>query len=130
MDEALKASHLEQITDPAARMLYDRLCAQVEHVHGELTDSALALVFDVALAEQIKQRLNKDINTRGAVEPWKNGRQRVMRENKSVVQVQRLMEQQRRNLAELGLTPGAKRKKEPAGDGDPEDDGDDFDKFE
>ncbi len=130
MNDEITTHHLKQITDPAAQALYESLCKQYAKAFETVTDSAEALIYDIALADQIKRRLLQDIEKRGAVEIFRNGRQSVMRENKSVVQTQRLMEQQRRNLAELGLTPGAKRKKEPAGDGDPEDDGDDFDKFE
>lgn len=129
MNDETKTLQPKPITDPAAQALYDALCVQFEQGFGSVTDSAKALIYDVALADQIKRRLLSDIEKRGAVETFRNGRQTVMRENKSIVQMQRLMEQQRRNLAELGLTPGARRKKETAGDGDPED-ADDFDKFE
>ena len=121
---------MKEITDPAAQALYDAICSQYERAFETVTDSAEALIYDIALTDQIKRRLLTDIEKRGAVDTFRNGRQTVIRENKSVVQAQRLMEQQRRNLAELGLTPGAKRKKEPAGDEDGEDDGDDFDRFE
>lgn len=129
MNDVVKPCEAKPITDPAAQAMYEALCGQFGQMYGSVTDSAKALIYDVALAEQIKRRLMSDIEKRGAVETYRNGRQTVIRENKSVVQMQRLMEQQRKNLSELGLTPSARRKREAAGDSDPED-GDDFDKFE
>lgn len=129
MNEMLKGQHLEQLVDPAAQALYDALCAQLEKKFGEVPDSAQLLVYDIALADQIKRRLLQDITKRGAVETFRNGRQTVMRENKSIVQTQRLMEQQRKNLVELGLI-GSRRKDKAAGDEDSGDDDDEFDTFD
>lgn len=129
MNETLKAQHEEQLVDPATQSLYQVLCEQLEKKFGEVPESSQLLVYDIALAEQIKRRLLQDIAKRGAVDTFRNGRQTVMRENKSVIQTQRLMEQQRKNLVDLGLV-GTKRRGKAAGDEDPEDDGDDFDRFE
>ncbi len=67
------------------------------------------LVADIATMEKLKQQLYEDIRKRGVVEDFRNGRQRMMRDNKSVQNVRMLMDQQRKHLAELRLTPNSRK---------------------
>ena len=109
MNAELRTQHMAQITDPAAVELYDRLCAACETRAGGLTDPEQALVADVAMLEQLKRQLYEDIRQRGVVELFRNGRQHMMRENKSVSSAKAIMDQQRKHLAELRLTPNSQK---------------------
>lgn len=129
MNEEMRALHMLQLTDaeadapdPAAEAMYDRLCAACEKRPEGLSDQDQMLIADVAIMEKLKQQLYADIRKRGVVEDFRNGRQRMMRDNKSVQHVRMLMDQQRKHLAELRLTPNS-RKAAPV----PLDDG--FDEF-
>ena len=109
MNADLREQHLAQISDEKARALYERLCAACEQREGGMSDPEQALVADIAMLEQLKQQLYEDIRKRGVVEDFRNGRQRMMRENKSVTSARQLMDQQRKHLAELRLTPSSRR---------------------
>ena len=109
MNADLREQHLAQISDEKARALYERLCAACEQRDGGMSDPEQALVADIAMLEQLKQQLYEDIRKRGVVEDFRNGRQRMMRENKSVTSARQLMDQQRKHLAELRLTPNSRR---------------------
>ena len=121
--------HMEQLTgpeaeapDPVAAAMYERLCAACAKRPEGLSDQDQMLIAYIAILEQLKQQLYADIRKRGVVEDFRNGRQRMMRDNKSVQHVRMLMDQQRKHLAELRLTPNS-RKAAPV----PLDDG--FDEF-
>lgn len=109
MNKELRAQHMEKITDPVAMKYYDRLCDACEQRPGGMTEQDQMLVADVAMMEQLKQQHYDDIRKRGIVEEWHNGRQRMTRENKSIQSAKTLMEQQRKHLAELRLTPSSKK---------------------
>ena len=109
MNDALRAQHMEQITDPSAVAMYDRLCAACGQRPDGVSEQDQMLIADVATMEQLKQQLFADIRARGVVEDWHNGRQRMKRENKSLQAVRQLMEQQRKHLAELRLTPNSRK---------------------
>lgn len=109
MNEALRAQHFERITDEKARDMYDYLCDACDQRPGGMTDPDQMLVADVAYAEQIKQRLMDDIAVRGIGKEARNGRQTYWAENKSLAQLRAYCEQQRKQLAELRLTPNARK---------------------
>ena len=109
MNDELKSRHMAQITDPAAVDMYQRLCAACEARPEGMSDQDQMLVADIATIEQMKQQLYEDIRKRGVVENYHNGRQRVMRENKSIAGSRMLMDQQRKHLAELRLTPNSRK---------------------
>ena len=109
MNSDLRTQHLAQITDERAIALYDTVCAACDSRDGGMTGAEQALVADIAAMEQLKQQLYEDIRKRGVVEDFRNGRQRMMRENKSVAGVRQLMDQQRKHLAELRLTPNSRK---------------------
>lgn len=109
MNDELRKQHLEQITDPVAISVYDRLCAACEMRQEGLSDQDQMLIADIANMEQTKQQYYADIRARGVVEDWHNGRQRMKRENKSVQGARMLMEQQRKHLSELRLTPNSRK---------------------
>ena len=73
--------------------------------------------------EQIKQMLMDDIAQRGLGQERRNGRQMYWAENKSPAQLRAYMEQQRKHLGELKLTPGKRGAAEVPVD-------DEFDSFE
>jgi len=81
------------------------------------------MIADIVRNERLKEQLNVDITNRGLGEMARNGRQSYWRENKSVSQLMKLVDQQRRTMQALGLI--AKQKDQ----GSDKDDGDDFDDF-
>jgi len=109
MNTELRTQHMEQITDPVAIRCYDRLCEACASRPEGINDQDQMLIADIATMEQMKQQLFEDIRTRGVVEDWHNGRQRMKRENKSIVTARMLMEQQRKHLSELRLTPNSRK---------------------
>ena len=62
------------------------------------------------MLEQMKYQLLDDLKQRGVVEFFKNGSQEMYRENKSVDKILKVVEQQRKLLAELQLTPASEKK--------------------
>jgi hypothetical protein len=122
MNSAMKREHFRRITDTAARKMYNRLCLACEKRPDGMTDPDQMLVADIAYAEQVKQILMDDIDTRGAGCERRNGRQVYWAENKSIAQLRACSEQQRKHMAELKLTPGGRKEKTVEID-------DDFDKF-
>jgi|GEM_PF-321810 len=109
MNDALKARHMEAITEPNAVAMYEALCAACEQREGGMTDPDQMLVADIAQAEQIKQKLIADIAERGIGQERTNGRQRYYQKNESVAQLRAYAEQQRKHLAELRLTPNSRK---------------------
>ena len=116
MNAEMRARHMLQLTDaeadapdPAAAAMYDSLCAACEKRPEGMNDSDQMLVADIATMEKLKQQLYADIRKRGVVEDFRNGRQRLMRDNKSVERARMLMDQQRKHLAELKLTPNSRK---------------------
>ena len=109
MNDALKAQHMETITNTNAISMYNNLCAACEMREGGMTDADQMLVADIAHAEQIKQALLDDIAERGIGQERSNGRQRYWQENKSPAQLRAFAEQQRKHLSELRLTPNSRK---------------------
>ncbi|MBR6571542.1 MAG: P27 family phage terminase small subunit [Clostridia bacterium] len=109
MNTELRTQHMEQITNPVAIRCYDRLCEACASRPEGISDQDQMLIADIANMEQLKQQLFDDIRTRGVVEDWHNGRQRMKRENKSVATARMLMDQQRKHLSELRLTPNSRK---------------------
>ena len=95
--------------DPAAAAIYDRLCAACAKRPEGLSDQDQMLIADIATMEKLKRELYEDIRARGVVEDYRNGRQRIKRENKSIATARMLMDQQRKHLAELRLTPNSNK---------------------
>ena len=129
MNLELKKMHMLQLTDaeaampdPTAAAMYDALCAACEKRPEGISDQDQMLIMDISAMEKMKQQLYEDIRQRGVVEDFRNGRQRLKRENKSIATARMLMEQQRKHLAELRLTPNSKKAVQISLD-------DDFDQF-
>ena len=108
--------HMRQLTDPEtgqvnpmAEKMYDALCAACLKRPEGISDQDQMMVADIANMEILKQQLYEDIRTRGVVEDFRNGRQKLKRDNKSVQGVRMLMDQQRKHLAELRLTPNSRK---------------------
>ncbi len=100
----------DSIKEESARKLHEALCAEYLRVHGveDIPDSSLALIGDVASMEQIKQRLAEEIASRPVVKV-RNGRQEYEKPNPAISELSRLASAQRRNLAELKLTPASRK---------------------
>lgn len=116
MNSELKRAHMQQLTDPdmeqpdaALVQMYESLCAACEKRPEGMNDQDQMMVADITTMEKLKQQLYADIRKRGVVEDFRNGRQRMMRDNKSVQNVRMLMDQQRKHLAELRLTPNSRK---------------------
>ena len=115
MNEDLKLEHMQQLTDESMERsvrviaMYNSLCAACEKRPEGMSDQDQMLVADIATMERLKQQLYEDIRKRGVVEDFRNGRQRMMRDNKSVQNVRMLMDQQRKHMAELRLTPNSRK---------------------
>ena len=109
MNEALRATHFERISDEKARQMYDYLCDACDSREGGMTDPDQMLVADVAYAEQVKQLLMQDIAERGIGKERHNGRQVYWQDNKSLAHLRAYCDQQRKHLAELKLTPGGRK---------------------
>lgn len=109
MNSELREQHVSEINDEMAVALYDRLCAACASRPEGITDQDQILIADIARMEQLKRQLFADIARRGVVEDFHNGRQRLKRENKSVQMSRMLMDQQRKHMAELKLTPNSRK---------------------
>ena len=111
MNEELREEHLRRITDEKARAVYDFLCEACEKRPGGngMEDADQMLVYSYARAEDIKQMCIDDIAQRGLGCERSNGRQRYWQENKAVGHERSSAEQQRKLLAELRLTPSARK---------------------
>ncbi len=109
MNEDLRNRHMLTITEDNAIELYDRLCLACDKREGGITDADQMIVADAARMEQMKQALLADIAERGVGEERYNGRQKYYQENKSVAQLRAYMEQQRKHLSELRLTPNSRK---------------------
>ncbi len=116
MNMELREQHMQQFTDPEtgqvnpmAEKMYDALCAACCKRPEGISDQDQMLVEDIANLEILKQQLYEDIRVRGVVEDFRNGRQRMKRDNKSVQGVRMLMDQQRKHMAELRLTPNSRK---------------------
>lgn len=105
VNEALREEHLAQMNSERARAMYDRLCDACDRRTDGLTDADQMIVADICYEEQIKEMFQKDISERGIGQERSNGRQRYWQDNKSIAQYRAYSDQQRKQLAELRLTP-------------------------
>ncbi|NLV59205.1 MAG: P27 family phage terminase small subunit [Clostridiales bacterium] len=130
MNERLMQEHKARLSKPQARQMYDQLCQACEERPGGMDDVSQGIVGDVAMLEEMKLTLYEDVAKRGATISWHNGRQSGVRENKSIQQARMLMEQQRKHLSELKLTPASQKRPpdtpEPVAAQTPEDEFDAF----
>lgn len=100
-----------------AKEVFQILVDELEST-GSLDDKTMLLVDNIVLLEQLKHEHYDDIKERGVVELFKNGAQEMYRENKSVDKIIKLVEQQRKLMNELRLTPASIKKVVSGGDGD------------
>lgn len=101
----------DSLRDEKARAMYGALCDEYLRAHGveEIPDSSLSLISDVCMMEQVKAKLLEEIEKRGPVEHVRNGRQEYWKPNGAIAEYNRLSGSQRRNLAELKLTPASRK---------------------
>ncbi len=99
------------LRDEKARTMYVALYNEYLHTHGveEIPDSSLALIRDICVMEQVKATLLEELDRRGPVEHVRNGRQQFCKPNGAIAEINRLSGSQRRNLAELKLTPASRK---------------------
>ncbi len=78
----------EELRDENARRLYCSLCDEYERVHGVdmIPDSSLALLRDICMAEQIKGKLQAEIEKR-PIDHIRNGRQEYYKPNAAIGEV-------------------------------------------
>jgi hypothetical protein len=93
----------------AAKDLFNIIINELQQ-ESNLNERTILLVDSMALLEQMKHELLDDLKKRGVVELFKNGSQEMYRDNKSVDKVLKVVEQQRKLLAELKLTPASDKK--------------------
>lgn len=124
MNQQLREICKDQVTSENALALYDSLCAQLGQ---NLTNGAQHIIGDICVLEQFKQDLYADIKKRGSVASFKNGRQEMSIVNKSGPQIRQYMEQQRKLLGELKLTPASLSVKASSGGTAKKDDFENFD---
>ena len=126
MDQQLKEMFLAQVSNTSAIALYDKLCAQMG---SQLNEGTQHIIGDICILEQFKQDLYKDIKERGSMAKFKQGRQEMLIINKSGPQIRQYMDQQRRLLGELKLTPASLSAAKPSKTGQPAGK-DDFEQFD
>lgn len=97
------------INNLEAKKIFNVLIAALEE-ENKLNDSTILIVNNFAYLEQMKQMFHLDINQRGVMELFKNGSQEYYKENKSVANVLKIVESQRKLQAELKLTPATDKK--------------------
>lgn len=93
----------------AAKEMFNIL-VQVLEEEDNLNDKTMIIVNNMVLLEELKQQHLDDIKKRGVVEWFENGSQQMWRENKSVGNVLKIVEQQRKLQAELKLTPASDKR--------------------
>lgn len=99
--------------------------ALAKELGGELTPQQTILVNNLVSNERLKEKLLADIEARGVVVSYYNGRQTLKRDNKSIATLQKVEDQSRRVMMALGLIAREK----PTAAADDDDDGDDFEDF-
>ncbi len=106
---SLKERHLQELSSENAKDIYARLYAAVERRDGEVSDGCLMLIMDYCRIEQLKELLNQDIAERGLGREVHNYRQTFYRENESVGKLHKCIDQQRKLLGDLKLTPASRK---------------------
>lgn len=123
MNEQMREEHFRRIQSEAARAMYERLCDACDQRPGGMSPAEQMMVADIAYEEQVKQMLMDDIVKRGLGQERYNGRQKYYQENRSPAQYRAFCDQQRKQLAELRLTPASRKAEQIQIE-------DDFDAFE
>lgn len=114
------------IADVGAIELFNRVCVVYDKKY-KMDDIALHIINDIALLEQRKRQYGADIASRGIMTYWRNGNgQEGYREHPLLKEIPKLVEQQRRLLSEIKLTPAAMKITPTA---DESKAGDEFDAF-
>jgi phage terminase small subunit len=97
------------IKNREAKKMFTILIEELEK-EGTLDDRTILIVDNMVLLEQLKQEHFQDVKERGVIELFKNGSQEIFRENKSVDKILKIVEQQRKLLSELCLTPSSAKR--------------------
>lgn len=106
-EKAVKPKRI--IRRKAAKDLFNIIIQELA-ADDNLNERTILLVDSMALLEQLKHQHLDDIKERGVVEFFKQGAQELYRDNKSVDKILKIVEQQRRLLAEMKLTPASEKK--------------------
>lgn len=97
------------ITEKPALNLFKSVIEEYSQTNGEINKTVLFIAESISMLENTKQKLLVDIKERGVVEYFVNGSQEMYRDNKSIDKVNKIVEQQRKLLAELKLTPASQK---------------------
>lgn len=110
VNESLRKAHMDRLSgcEEAVRV-YDMVCRVVTRRPEGIDDAAQHLVGQVAELEMLLELARESIRKTGITETFHNGRQRMERENRAVGTMQKCIEQQRKLLVELKITPGSRR---------------------
>lgn len=110
ISEALRAEHAVHLgNNPDAMALYDRLCTAAAARPDGIDEAAQHLVAQICELEIVRIMAREDIREHGLRKIFNNGRQRMEIENKSVGTLQRCIEEQRKLMAELQITPASRK---------------------
>ena len=109
INETLRNQHMDTITSAEAIYMYDQLCAACDRREGGVTDADQMLIADCARAEDIKMILLADIKKRGVGREKYNGCQSYFQKNSSIPALTKFSDHQRKIMAELRLTPSARK---------------------
>ncbi len=110
VNATLRQEHMQRLADcETAIGLYDRLCVVVSARPEGIADASQHLVAQIAELERIMELARADVAAKGIRDPYRNGRQVLDRENRSIGTIQRCIEQQRKLMSELRITPASRR---------------------
>lgn len=90
--------------------LYQKTYQEFHRKYGKPDNSALHIINDIAMLEQLKQKCWDDVNDEGVMVEWQNGvNQGGKREHPLISKINQTTEQQRKLLGEIKLTPSSQK---------------------
>lgn len=116
----------DDLSDGRAVTLFNETYEDFKRLYGKVTSTALHMINDLAMLEQLKQQYRLAIGENVMLK-WQNGEnQGGEREHPLLLKIHQATEQQRRLLSELKLTPASRKAPMPA---EEKTGGDDFETF-
>ncbi len=95
----------DALTNPLAKRLFNKLYKEFLDTYESMTESALSMLNDIAMLEQIKQECIKSVFKDGVMIHWQNGaNQKGDRDHPLIPKINQTVEQQRKLISELKLT--------------------------
>lgn len=94
----------DELDSDKAIELYQKIYQEFRKKYGKPDNSALHIINDIAMLEQIKQNCWDDIKEEGVMVEWQNGaNQGGKREHPLISKINQTTEQQRKLMSELKL---------------------------